>query len=62
MLAYLTKNPHHAHELPGWLGTTCWAFGYHDRRPTPDDSKAAVEELRAGGYLADALRPAGGAS
>ena len=62
MLAYLRRNPHDAHELPGWLGTTCWAYGYHDGRPTPDESKAAVEELGAGSHLADALRPARGAS
>ncbi len=59
MLAYLRENPHDVHEMPGWIGTTCWAFGYHEGRPTPDDSKAAAEELRTGGHLTDVLHPAG---
>ncbi len=58
MKLYLQRNPHGAHEPPGWIGSTCWALDYYDGKPTAAESKAAVEELRAGGYMAEVLRRA----
>ncbi len=60
--AYLEKNPHDAHKMPGWLGTTCWTFDYYGEPPTSAESKAAVQELRAGGHMAEVLRQARGAA
>jgi hypothetical protein len=53
--AYLEDNPHDADQPAGWLGTTCWTYDRIQFRPTPQDSRAAVEELGGHGYLRSIL-------
>ncbi len=60
--AYLEKNPYHAHEPPGWIGATLWAYDLCEGKPTAAESRAAVEELKAGGHLASVFRQARGAA
>jgi hypothetical protein len=47
MKVYLGRNPHDAKQPPGWLGLTLWAHDCCDGKPTPEESHAALEELRA---------------
>jgi hypothetical protein len=46
MRAYLDHNPRDAKQPPGWLGLTLWAHDFYDGKPTPEESHAALEELR----------------
>jgi putative DNA primase/helicase len=45
MRDYLQRNPHHADEPAGWVGSTLWAYQLYDGKPTPAESKHALEEL-----------------
>lgn len=51
MRAYLERNPHHAGEPPGWIGTTLWAYSLYDGKPTPAESKSALAELGGAKFL-----------
>jgi DNA-binding HxlR family transcriptional regulator len=45
MRTYLERNPHDAKQPPSWLGLTLWAHDFCDGKPTPEESRAALEEL-----------------
>ncbi len=47
MKDYIERNPHDAKQPPGWLGITLWAYDICDGKPTPEESRAALEELGA---------------
>lgn len=51
MRAYLKENPHHAEEPAGWIGSTLWAYGLYEGKPTAAESKAAFEELGGRRFL-----------
>lgn len=51
MRAYLERNPHHADEPAGWIGSTLWAYSLYDGKPTPQESKAALAEIGGDGFL-----------
>lgn len=51
MRAYLERNPHHADEPAGWIGSTLWAYSLYDGKPTPAESKAALAELGGNQFL-----------
>jgi len=48
--AYLEKTPRDADQPPGWIGSTLWAYGLYAGKPTPAESKAAIEELGGEAY------------
>lgn len=58
---YLEKNPCHACQPPGWIGTTLWACDLYPGKPTPIEVRAAIEELGGETYLRDNLRQSGAA-
>lgn len=47
MKVYLERNPHDAKQPLGWLGLTLWAHDFYEGKPTLEESRAALEELRA---------------
>ena len=53
---YLERNPRDADQAAGWLGLTAWTFDLYPDRPTPHESRGAVEELGGDGYRASLLR------
>lgn len=57
MRIYLDKNPHDAEQPANWITTTMWAYGWLDRNPTAQESKAAMSEL-VGGRVPDYERAA----
>jgi hypothetical protein len=59
---YLDKNPADARRSPYWIGTTLWAHDLFDGKPTPEETKAAIEELGGAAYLDEALNRAKGAA
>jgi hypothetical protein len=59
---YLDKNPADARQPAGWIGSTLWAHDLFDGKPTPEETKAAIEELGGSAYLDEALNRAKGAA
>ncbi|MBA3794169.1 MAG: DUF3854 domain-containing protein [Rubrobacter sp.] len=59
---YLDRCPHDARRSPYWIGATLWAHELHEGKPTPDETKAAIEELGGAEYLDETLRRARGAA
>jgi hypothetical protein len=57
---YLDRQPHDARRSPYWIGATLWAHELHEGKPTPDETKAAIEELGGAKYLDKTLRRARG--
>jgi hypothetical protein len=57
---YLDRCPHDARRSPYWIGATLWAHELHEGKPTPDETKAAIEELGGAEYLDETLRRARG--
>ena len=58
---YLDRCPHDARRSPYWIGATLWAHDeLHEGKPTPDETKAAIEELGGAEYLDETLRRARG--
>lgn len=58
MRDYLERNPHDARQPAGWLGSTLWTYDLYDGKPTPAESKAAIEELGGAAYLEGKLKEA----
>ena len=54
---YLDRNPHDACQLPGWIGTTLWAFELYPGKhpPTSVETRAAIGELGGEAYLRELL-------
>ena len=46
MRVYLERNPHDAKQPPSWLGLTLWAHDLYECKPTSEEARAALEELR----------------
>jgi uncharacterized protein DUF3854 len=59
---YLARSPHDACQPPGWIGVTLWAFGLYPGKPTPTETRAAIEEIGGEDYLRERLRVAKGAA
>jgi hypothetical protein len=59
---YLDRNPRQARQPAGWIGSTLWAYELHPSKPTPAESKAAIEELGGAPYLDAKLKEAQGAA
>ncbi len=55
---YLDKHPRDARQPAGWIGSTLWALELFDSKPTPAETKAAIEELGGSAYLDGALKRA----
>ena len=56
--SYLDRNPHDACQPPGWIGSTLWAFELFDGKPTPAETRAAIDELGGERFLRDRLERA----
>lgn len=56
MRAYLERNPRHADEPAGWIGSTLWAYSLYEGKPTPAESKAALAELGGNEFLEQVTR------
>ncbi len=59
---YLERNPRDACQPPGWIGATLWAYDLFGGKPTPAETRAAIEELGGERYLRDKLGRARGAA
>ena len=59
---YLDRCPHDARRSPYWIGATLWAHELHEGKPTPNETKVAIEELGGAAYLENVLRRARGAA
>ena len=59
---YLDRHPHDARQTPYWIGATLWAHGLYDGKPTPAETRSAVEELGGAEYLEETIRRARGAA
>jgi hypothetical protein len=57
---YLDRHPHQARQRAGWIGSTLWAYELYPGKPTPAESRAAIEELGGAAYLDQKLREAKG--
>jgi hypothetical protein len=55
---YLDKHPRDARQPAGWIGSTLWALELFDGKPTPAETKAAIEELGGAEYLDGILKRA----
>jgi ribosomal protein S19E (S16A) len=55
---YLDKHPRDARQPAGWIGSTLWALEHFEGKPTPAETKAAIEELGGAEYLDGILRRA----
>lgn len=53
---YLDCRPWDARQPAGWIGSTLWAYELFDGRPTPAETRAAIEELGGVRYLERLLR------
>ncbi len=53
---YLERCPADARQPPGWLGSTLWAYELCPGKPTPVETRAAVEELGGAAYLEEKLK------
>jgi Domain of unknown function (DUF3854) len=62
---YLDKRPNtvrqHGQALAGWLANTFWAYELACGKPTPDDVRAAIDELGGERYLRERLEVSRGA-
>jgi Domain of unknown function (DUF3854) len=59
---YLDRHPRQARHPAGWIGSTLWAYELYSSKPTPKQSKAAIEELGGAAYLDAKLKEAQGAA
>jgi hypothetical protein len=59
---YLDRHPRQARQPAGWMGSTLWAYELYPGKPTPAESRAAIEELGGATYLDQKLREAKGAA
>jgi putative DNA primase/helicase len=48
--AYLERNPRDAHQRPGWISATLWAYDLYPGRAASQDIEAAIEELGGEAY------------
>jgi hypothetical protein len=55
---YLDRNPRQARQPAGWIGSTLWAYELYPGKPTPAESRAAIEELGGASYLDAKLKEA----
>ncbi len=56
--SYLDRSPHDARRSPYWIGATLWAHDLFDGKPTPEETRAAIEELGGPKYLDETLKRA----
>ncbi len=56
--SYLDRNPSDACQPPGWIGTTLWAYELYSGKPTPAETRAAIDELGGEKYLRARLEQA----
>lgn len=54
--SYLKRNPGDACEPPGWIGSTLWALDLYPGKPTPAETRRAIEELGGEKYLRTCLQ------
>jgi len=59
---YLNRSPKDACEPGGWIGSTLWALDLFDGKPTPQDVRAAIDELGGESYLRERLEASRGAA
>ena len=59
---YLERNPRDACQPPGWIGSTLWTFELYPGKPTPAETRAAIEELGGEAYLRERLEAGKGAA
>ncbi len=59
---YLERNPRDACQPIGWIGATLWALELFDGKPTPGQTRAAIEELGGDVYLKMKLNQSKGAA
>jgi uncharacterized protein DUF3854 len=52
---YLKRNPRDACQPTGWIGSTLWAYGLYPGKPTPQETRSAIDELGGMRYLQNAL-------
>lgn len=52
---YLDRSPSDADQPAGWLGSTLWALELFDGKPTPAETRAAIDELGGDRFLRDYL-------
>jgi predicted transcriptional regulator len=55
---YLDAHPTDARQPAGWIGSTLWAYDLHPDKPSPAETKAAIEELGGSAYLDGLLKRA----
>lgn len=53
---YLEAHPFDARQPAGWIGSTLWAYEVYPGKPTPAETKAAIEELGGAKYLDSLFR------
>jgi hypothetical protein len=53
---YLDARPRDARQPAGWIGATLWAYELFEGKPTPAETKAALEELGGAKYLDGLVR------
>lgn len=53
--SYLDRYPHDACQPPGWIGVTLWAHDLYADKPTPAETRAAIDELGGERYLRESL-------
>jgi hypothetical protein len=59
---YLDRYPHQARQSPSWIGLTLWAYELYPGKPTPEETRAAIDELGGAAYLDAKLKEAKGAA
>jgi hypothetical protein len=55
---YLARCPRDARQPAGWLGATLWALELFDGKPTPAETRSALEELGGAAFLDGRLKRA----
>ncbi len=59
---YLERTPRDACQPAGWIGSTLWALELFEGRPTPPETRDAIEELGGEVYLKMKLNQSKGAA
>jgi hypothetical protein len=60
--AYLERNPRDARQPLGWIGSTLWAYELYPGKPTPEQTRTAIEEIGGSAYLEGKLKKLKGAA
>jgi len=43
---FLRENPSRRGEMPNYLGVAVWSLGWMDEKPTPEEVKVALANMR----------------